>query len=516
MLQGFNKACVEECSLLGAPASGGLRAQAYAQMGDWKAAKKAMEEPRVLQWTCEHVGMTFPMLVDLGARQSSGEIDVLNLMGGASIMQHVVVPEDMGPLRFESSKLERKELPGRGLGVVAKADIALGELLIAARPIELIRPGDPDWQYQADMAYLEEVLTRRLLHRCMDCDASCIEEVFSLFDGQGHGARWAPHAWRSDDFALPMPQGAASAELYARLRGVVKHNAHRWPGKHPSSSLPAPGLGLWLWPPMINHALESDGRPNCAHVFVGDVMLFRATAPIRAGEEVLDRYSTPLADHFEFTLHTLAAHGMRDPVYEATAASWQALQEGFHGAPPPQLPAEKKPLAETLAAIERKVTWSNGVHSVVLPEYEALRDRYKASKSDSLAPPEVRALNLLCVLGFKFEGRAAALEWRSELARRLGLARPMHFAQVKLWAELLERFEHLKGSLSSKEEKLLEEVDSELSKCAAFWTLGRASMETSAGEWKQSFVDWARGSGYSYEWFSTVSLEEFAKQPSEL
>ena len=27
-------------------------------------------------------------------------------------------------------------------------------------------------------------------------------------------------------------------------------------------------------------------------------------------------YSTPLADQFEFTLHTLAAHGMRDPVYE--------------------------------------------------------------------------------------------------------------------------------------------------------------------------------------------------------
>ena len=26
--------------------------------------------------------------------------------------------------------------------------------------------------------------------------------------------------------------------------------AHRWPGKHPTSNLPAPGLGLWLWPPM--------------------------------------------------------------------------------------------------------------------------------------------------------------------------------------------------------------------------------------------------------------------------
>lgn len=28
-------------------------------------------------------------------------------------------------------------------------------MLIASRPIELIRPGDPDWQYQADMTFLE-------------------------------------------------------------------------------------------------------------------------------------------------------------------------------------------------------------------------------------------------------------------------------------------------------------------------------------------------------------------------
>ena len=52
-------------------------------------------------------------------------------------------------------------------------------------------------------------------------------------------------------------------------------------------------------------------------------MVFRATTAIRAGQEVLDRYSTPLADHFEFTLHTLAAHAMRDPAYEATAAAWE-------------------------------------------------------------------------------------------------------------------------------------------------------------------------------------------------
>jgi len=523
--KGFNKACVEECSYLTDPSGGGLRARALAQMGCWKEAREAVEEPGVLQWTRDNVSPSFVMFLDLGARQAAGNFDVLQLMGGACVMQHVVLPEDMGPLRFESGKLERRALPGRGQGLVAKADIAQGEVLIASRPIELIRPGDPDWQYQADMTFLEEVLTRRLLQRCMDCDAQCVEDVFTLFDGQGHGARWAPHAWRSDDFALPMPQGAASAELYARLRGVVKHNAHRWPGKHPTSNLPAPGLGLWLWPPMINHATEQDGMPNCAHVFVGDVMIFRATANIQAGQEVLDRYSTPLADQFEFTLHTLAAHGMRDPVYEAAAACWQegSAMPGRTGVG--KLSEKKAQLVETLAIVEKKVIWSNGEHSVVLPEYEALRDRYRAAAAVTalagelpLAPPEVRALNLLCRLGFKFEGRCAALEWRMELVRRLSLARPMHFAQVKLLAELFERFELLKasGKLSSKEQQLSEEVDGQLSRCAAFWIAGSTEMKTNSSQWQKTFVEWARGSGYNYEWFSTINLDEFAKQPSNL
>ena len=43
-------------------------------------------------------------------------------------------------------------LHGKAIG---QANIAEGELLIASRPIELIRPGDQDWQYHADMAFLE-------------------------------------------------------------------------------------------------------------------------------------------------------------------------------------------------------------------------------------------------------------------------------------------------------------------------------------------------------------------------
>ncbi|CAJ1458052.1 unnamed protein product [Effrenium voratum] len=132
---------------------------------------------------------------------------------------------------------------------------------------------------------------------------------------------------------------------------------------------------------------------------MADVMLFRATAPIRAGEEVLDRYSTPLADQFEYTLHTLAAHGMRDPLYEAAAARWETPGNSSN-----KLSEKRAQLMDSLTKIQRKVTYSrNEFHSVVQPDYEEpprpLRRReggglgagaVPGAPGDSLPQPPVR------------------------------------------------------------------------------------------------------------------------------
>ena len=40
------------------------------------------------------------------------------------------------------------------------------------------------WQVVQRLILAQEVLTRRLYQRCMDCDAQCVEDVFRLFDGQ--------------------------------------------------------------------------------------------------------------------------------------------------------------------------------------------------------------------------------------------------------------------------------------------------------------------------------------------
>ncbi|CAE7713667.1 SPCC736.13 [Symbiodinium pilosum] len=487
-----------------------------------------MKEPGVKELARETYSDKFQHMVEIGARQAAGQIDLALLMRASIANNHYDVPGQAGPLRYQSPKLARQVIPGRGQGMIATADIAQGELLICERPLDLIRPGDADWAYGAD---LEEALTQRLTRRSLH-EAQLIEDVCTLFDGEGSdGPRWVPHPWQPEDFAVPMPAGAGTPVLERRLGRIVKHNAHRWPGCHPQTLTPMPGLGLWLVPPMVNHALESDNRPNTAHVFIGDVMVFRATVPIQKGEEILDRYSTPLADRFQWTLHTLAAHGMRDAAYEAAAVRWEEPLEGLGAGAISEttLSSSRKLMLDSLQRMESKEVWINGLQTVSRDEYQELKERYFAAAAETrralqegerqelpLAPPEVRCLNLLCPLSFHFEGRSSCLELRAELARRVGLARPFHFGEVKLWAELFDRFRKMEeagATFSTEETALRAEVDRELARCANFWEGVAQASEAQLS--KEEFVLWVKGSeGFHLMWFSNFPLSKFLSGPS--
>ena len=523
LARGFTGPCLQEARFITGPAAGLLRARALAKQGKWPEALEVMKEPGVQEYARENYSDKMQPLVEIGARQVAGQIDVPILMRAAIANNHYDIPGEAGPLRYQSPKLTREKIPGRGQGMIATADIAVGELLICERPLDLIRPGDIDWAYGAD---LEEVLTQRLVQRCLH-EAQLCEDVCKLFDGEASdGPHWVPHPWQQEDFAVPMPKGAGTPLLESRLRRIVKMNAHRWPGCHPQTLTPMPGLGLWVVPPMVNHAIESDNMPNTAHVFIGDAMVFRATAPIKKGDEVLDRYSTPLADRFQWTLHTLAAHEMCDATYEAAAVRWEEppLQlQGISSEMP--LSDSRKRLLESLRRIERKEVQSHGLHTVSREEYMELKDCYFAAAAETrqelqdnklkelpLAPPEVRCLNLLCPLSFHFDSRSPCLELRAELARRVALARPFHFAEVKIWAELFDRFkkmEEANASFSAEETTLREEIDRELARCAEFWqgaTGAAAPSGSGSGEAHQlkneEFALWVKGSeGFHIWWF---------------
>merc|ERR1719198_2143701 len=111
-------------------------------MGDWVAAFE------LLQKHCVGAKEEVSTCVDakayaaVGAQQRQGDVNFVDLIrkslaaGGA-----VTVPDELGPLRFESPKIARVQLKNRGKGVVATADIAVGELLIMSRPLSLVSSG---------------------------------------------------------------------------------------------------------------------------------------------------------------------------------------------------------------------------------------------------------------------------------------------------------------------------------------------------------------------------------------
>lgn len=549
LARGFAAPCAQECAAVAGPAAAALRARALGAGSEWAASAALLRE-------AEASGPTGPTEHDragdlelaagcslarpsagrgglaahaaLGESHQAGAVDLLSLMrsvASVAAAAHGRLPISEGPLRFTSAKIVRAEVSGRGRGVVAAEDIDAGELLIMARPIELLCPGDPDWIRHAD---LERLLAARLDRR-VQLDAQAAEEVFALFEGSAaYGPQWAPAPWHAEALSLPVPGGAGSSELSARVRKVVKYNAHRWPGRDPVSGSPAPGLGLWLWPPMVNHGLESDAPPNCAHVFIGDVAVYRTTMPVRRGEELLDRYSTPLADSFECTLQVLREHDMGDPVYEAAAARWGEIVL------PPRSRARRVPvadaadaepaltegcalLAQALQAVEGALISMN-LFEISKEAYSKLQTAYGLAAAEArgdtgergellLAPLEVRSLNLLCPLAMRWGGRAMALESRAELARRVAKARPRHFAVVKLWAELVARFAELATAgwaPTPAEAALAAEAASELASHAAFWS-GAACTEE---QLRDVVVPWARGAGgFHYGWFSDISTE---------
>lgn len=521
LARGFARACAQECMKLSGPESSALRARALAAMGEWVAAADLLQTTAVVDASrkADSDTLQFAAFARRGAEQRQGKINFVELMttvladGSSSSL-----PMSSGPLRYESPKLKRMAIPGRGMGIVATDNIVPGELLVVARPLGLVLPGE-----ESTSTNLNQNLARKLERNVLE-NAQLLEETLSLFDGSSaYGANWDPAPW--EPLAPSLPSGRQSG-LLDRIRRIVKYNAHRCPCKSPGLYQTGIALGLWLWPPMINHGLEGELAPNCAHVFVGDAMVFRATLPIASGEEVLDRYSSPLAETFSATLETLEEHDMKDPVYEAAAARWRErtiLDKLPQGDQVQSLSQNRSSLLDALQEVESKLKRGNSLGTISAEEFLKLRTCYLRVAAEQkqengelanslrqqeleLAPPEVRCLNLLCPLAFQWEGRSGALEMRAELCRRVGAARPFHFASVALWTELYSRLEELQqriGGLSPVEKQLAVEVTDEFTRCAQLWV---GQHEVDNRELFKVVELWAlKWSGFRFGWFSQVS-----------
>jgi len=219
------------------------------RVGDCCAAEEVLRAPGITTKDED----TFQLQVKRSAQQRGGDIDFVELIRTSlELSNNSRLPESSGALRFESPKIARQFISGRGQGVVATEPIEVGELLIVARPLGFVRPGDDYWQPDVD---LEDLLTSHLQKHVVQ-DAQLATEVFSLFDGSnGYGPDWQPREWDSASETLPQVAAADSDELKERLHSIVQHNAHLCYGRDPVTGRRSPSSGLWLWPPMVNHGV---------------------------------------------------------------------------------------------------------------------------------------------------------------------------------------------------------------------------------------------------------------------
>ncbi|CAE6933725.1 ANKRD50 [Symbiodinium sp. CCMP2592] len=432
-----------------------------------------------------------------GARQQLGEVDVLQLLHTPEALKCRPLSLSCGPLDFVCPSVARRWLgAARGRGVVAQEAMEEGTLFISARPLARVA--------SAGGAALSEKRARRLLAEKLEAaartSAFLAEDLFSLYDGSGlYEADWSPGPLKPEDMHLP----TLGFRTRARIDSIVRYNAHCFPDNpDPRSGSPRAGLGLWLWPPMVNHALVEDGEPNCAHVFVGDVMLFRTTRPVAKGEELLDRYTSPLATTFQQTEGILEDHGMSDLAYTSGKVAWTARD-----LPPPLVE-----LADSLANLEAKLELSPedplddaSLETASKEDYRRLEEAYWTAASERrrqtaqltaelpLEPPEVRALLLIGALAMRFGGITAERQARAELARRVQSARPFHFSA---WTELWASFQ--KDPAKPSERALLDEVRDQCRRLATFWCrgpAGRGAQREEAEDVALAFTRWVQGSG---------------------
>ncbi|KAK4561126.1 hypothetical protein LTR86_005081 [Recurvomyces mirabilis] len=164
-----------------------------------------------------------------------------------------------------------RDSAGKGRGCFVKHDLATGSVVICEKAFCVARPScgqvttaltydTRDEQIHVSPVSLVKVLAERLVK-----NPGCIAKIMELVGG------------RVKDTGMPV------VDTF-RLHDIVRYNAFAVPQNDGQSK--EASTGLWGHAAMINHSCI----PNIEPEFIGDLIIFRATRPIKAGEEVLHCY----------------------------------------------------------------------------------------------------------------------------------------------------------------------------------------------------------------------------------
>jgi tetratricopeptide (TPR) repeat protein len=252
-------------------------ARAAYNLGQWQEAKDLFEKQKSLAPGDKDAATNLEKLATRLHEQQTGEYDFNKIRSGLSKLRPRADAADY------DGNTERRESKGHGYGLFATKDIDAGLIILCEKALCIV------WSHEADgwtaltvdardsQTRVQPVgLTKAIVAKLM-ANPSQIEKATSLFgDHKGLGKQ------------LLIKDGTPVVDTF-QIHDIVSRNAFgpgetfvtgKQDGRKAST-------GLWVRSAYINHSCI----PNAKKDSVGDLMIFRATRPIKAGEEIFHCYS---------------------------------------------------------------------------------------------------------------------------------------------------------------------------------------------------------------------------------
>ncbi|XDG02703.1 hypothetical protein ABKA04_002318 [Annulohypoxylon sp. FPYF3050] len=172
-----------------------------------------------------------------------------------------------------------RESPGRGRGLFATKDIATGELVMCEKAFCVVWGHEREalsavtYDSRDDRIRISPVgLTKSIVQKLLG-NISQAEKVMSLWgDYQG------------DSSEVPEAEDGPLVDTF-RVHDIVSRNAFGLGNKFEEGARNA-STGLWVRAAYINHSCVA----NVEKEYVGDMMILRASQPLKSGQEIFHRY----------------------------------------------------------------------------------------------------------------------------------------------------------------------------------------------------------------------------------
>ncbi|KAI8932506.1 hypothetical protein NX059_010688 [Plenodomus lindquistii] len=179
---------------------------------------------------------------------------------------------------------EVKDSPGRGRGLFATRDLGVGDIVIGEKPLCVVWGHESEaftamtYDFRDDNIRFSPVgLTKAIVQR-LHSNPSKIKDFMDLYGD-----------WQSDGKAFEATDEGPVVDVF-RVHDIMSRNAFHPGNQFGNDSARNPSTGLWVYAAYINHSCIANAKKE----YFGDLMLMRATRPIKKGEEIFHSYQDSL------------------------------------------------------------------------------------------------------------------------------------------------------------------------------------------------------------------------------